>query len=154
MDSVDLEVLKRCAEWLSAVGACCSSPSSRRGAARRVRQGPCSPCATTAFVEGSVSGGCVEDDLVGRVRADGMTARDCTVVTYGVSADEARSLRIALRGHDQLVLEPLGSASGIRDLLAATEGGRLVARKLELPPVQRRSRRPRAATASPSTAAC
>jgi xanthine dehydrogenase accessory factor len=83
-------------------------------------------------VEGSVSGGCVEDDLVGRVRADGMTAKECTVVTYGVSADEARRFGLPCGGTIQLVLEPLGIDSGIRDLLAATEGGRLVARRLEL----------------------
>ena len=84
MDSVDLEVLKRCADWLSAgrrvllvtvVKTWGSSPRPP-GAMLAVRD--------DGVVEGSVSGGCVEDDLVGRVRADGMTAKECTVVTYGV----------------------------------------------------------------------
>ena len=132
MDSVDLEVLKKSAEWLGAghrvllvtvVKTWGSSPRPP-GAMLAVRD--------DGVVEGSVSGGCVEDDLVGRVRADGMTAKECTVVTYGVSADEARRFGLPCGGTIQLVLEPLGSSSGIRDLLAATEGGRLVARRLEL----------------------
>jgi xanthine dehydrogenase accessory factor len=132
MDSVDLEVLKRCADWLSAgrrvllvtvVKTWGSSPRPP-GAMLAVRD--------DGVVEGSVSGGCVEDDLVGRVRADGMTAKECTVVIYGVSADEARRFGLPCGGTIQLVLEPLGNDSGIRDLLAATEGGRLVARRLEL----------------------
>jgi xanthine dehydrogenase accessory factor len=132
MDSVDLEVLKRCAEWLSAgrrvqlvtvVKTWGSSPRPP-GAMLAVRD--------DGIVEGSVSGGCVEDDIVGRVRADGMTAQECAVVTYGVSADEARRFGLPCGGTIQLVLEPLRSASGIRELLAAVEGGRLVARTLEL----------------------
>ena len=53
-------------------------------------------------------------------------------MTYGVSADEARRFGLPCGGTIQLVLEPLTHASGIRDLLAAIEGGRLVARRLEL----------------------
>ena len=66
MDSVDLEVLKRCAEWLESgrrvllvtvVKTWGSSPRPP-GAMLAVRD--------DGLVEGSVSGGCVEDDLVGR----------------------------------------------------------------------------------------
>jgi xanthine dehydrogenase accessory factor len=83
-------------------------------------------------VEGSVSGGCIEDDLVGKVRTDGMTVMCCDVVTYGVSADEARRFGLPCGGTIQLVLEPLSKSSGIDALLGAIEGGRLVARRLEL----------------------
>jgi xanthine dehydrogenase accessory factor len=84
------------------------------------------------LVEGSVSGGCIEDDIVGRVRADGMKATQCEVVTYGVSADEARRFGLPCGGTIQLVLEPLTKASDIGGLLAAIEGGNLVARTLDL----------------------
>jgi len=132
MDSVDLEVLKRCADWLDAgrrvllvtvVKTWGSSPRPP-GAMLAVRD--------DGLVEGSVSGGCVEDDIVGRVRHDGMTARECSVVTYGVSADEARRFGLPFGGTIQLVLEPLTPASGIRALMGAIEGGQLVARRLEL----------------------
>ncbi len=132
MDSVDLEVLKRCAEWLDAgrrvllvtvVKTWGSSPRPP-GAMLAVRD--------DGLVEGSVSGGCIEDDIVGRVRQDGMTAATCDVVTYGVSADEARRFGLPCGGTIQLVLEPLTQDSGIRGLLEAIEGGRPAARRLDL----------------------
>jgi len=132
VDSVDLEVLKRSAEWLDAgrrvllvtvVKTWGSSPRPP-GAMLAVRD--------DGLVEGSVSGGCIEDDIVGRVRADGVTATRCDVVTYGVSADEARRFGLPCGGTIQLVVEPLTRESGVRALLAEIESGRLVARRLDL----------------------
>jgi len=132
MDSVDLEVLKRCAEWqrdgrrvllVTVVKTWGSSPRPP-GAMLAVRD--------DGLVEGSVSGGCIEDDIVGRVRQHGMTAQKCDVVTYGVTADEARRFGLPCGGTIQLVLEPLTESSGIAALLAAIEDGSLVARRLEL----------------------
>ena len=132
MESVDLEVLKRCAEWLDAgrrvllatvVKTWGSSPRPP-GAMLAVRD--------DGQIEGSVSGGCIEDDIVGRVRHDGMTVSRCDAVTYGVSADEARRFGLPCGGTIQIVLEPLTQASGIGALLTAIEGGKLVARRLEL----------------------
>ena len=131
MDSVDLEVLKRCAEWLDAgrrvllvtvVRTWGSSPRPP-GAMLAVRD--------DGLVEGSVSGGCIEDDIVGRVRHDGMTTTRCESVTYGVSADEARRFGLPCGGTIELVLEPVTKSSGIGALLEAIEGGKLVARRLE-----------------------
>jgi xanthine dehydrogenase accessory factor len=132
MDSVDLEVLKRSADWLDAgrrvllvtvVKTWGSSPRPP-GATLAVRD--------DGLVVGSVSGGCIEDDIVGRVRAEGLTATTCDVATYGVSADEARRFGLPCGGTIQLVLEPLTRESGIRALLAAIGEGRLVARRLDL----------------------
>jgi xanthine dehydrogenase accessory factor len=132
VDSVDLEVLKRCAEWTDAgrrvllvtvVKTWGSSPRPV-GAMLAVRD--------DGVVEGSVSGGCIEDDLVDRVRRDGLTATRCEAVTYGVSADEARRFGLPCGGTIELVLEPLSRDSGLHDLLAAIAGGRLVARSLDL----------------------
>ncbi len=132
MDSIDLEVLKRSADWLDAgrrvllvtvVNTWGSSPRPP-GAMLAVRD--------DGLVEGSVSGGCIEDDLVGRVRADGVSATRCDVVTYGVSADEARRFGLPCGGTIQLVVEPLTRESGIGTLVGEIEAGRLVARSLDL----------------------
>ncbi len=132
MDSVDLEVLKRSADWLDAgrrvllvtvVKTWGSSPRPP-GAMLAVRD--------DGLVEGSVSGGCIEDDIVSRVRAEGAAATRCDVITYGVSADEARRFGLPCGGTVQLVTEPLGPTSGIRALLTEIEAGHLVARRLEL----------------------
>jgi len=132
MDSVDLEVLKHCAEWIdggrrvllvTVVRTWGSSPRPP-GAMLAVRD--------DGHVVGSVSGGCIEDDIVGRVRRDGMTSTRCEAVTYGVSADEARRLGLPCGGTLQLVLEPLTRESGIVALLREIEAGHLVMRRLEL----------------------
>src|SRR4029434_1232471 len=132
MDSVDLEVLKPSADWLdkgrrvllvTVVKTWGSSPRPE-GAMLAVRD--------DGLVVGSVSGGCIEDDIIDRTRRLGMTATRCEVVTYGVTADEARRFGLPCGGTIQLVLEPLTRESGMRALLREIESGHLVARRLEL----------------------
>jgi xanthine dehydrogenase accessory factor len=132
MDSVDLDVLKRSAEWLdegrrvllvTVVKTWGSSPRPE-GAMLAVRE--------DGLVAGSVSGGCIEDDIVDRTRREGQKATRCEVVTYGVTADEARRFGLPCGGTIQLVLEPLTRESGMRALLREIEAGQLVARRLEL----------------------
>jgi xanthine dehydrogenase accessory factor len=132
MDSVDLEVLKRSAEWIdegrrvllvTVVKTWGSSPRPE-GAMLAVRE--------DGLVVGSVSGGCIEDDIVDRTRREGQKATRCEVVTYGVSADEARRFGLPCGGTLQLVTEPLTRESGMRALLREVEAGHLVTRRLEL----------------------
>jgi len=132
MDSVDFEVLKRSAEWLDAgrrvllvtvVKTWGSSPRPE-GAMLAVRD--------DGLVVGSVSGGCIEDDLIDRTRRLGMHQTTAEAVTYGVSADEARRFGLPCGGTIQLVAEPLTKTSGMRALLREIEAGHLVARKLDL----------------------
>jgi len=132
MDSVDLDVLKRSATWIdegrpvllvTVVKTWGSSPRPE-GAMLAVRD--------DGLVVGSVSGGCIEDDIIDRTRRLGMTQTRSEAVTYGVSADEARRFGLPCGGTIQLVLEPLTRDSGIRALLREIEAGHLVARRLDL----------------------
>ena len=132
MDSVDLEVLKRSAEWIdegrrvllvTVVKTWGSSPRPE-GAMLAVRE--------DGLVVGSVSGGCIEDDIVDRTRREGQKSTRCEVVTYGVTADEARRFGLPCGGTIQLVTEPLTRESGMRALLREVEAGHLVTRRLEL----------------------
>ena len=132
MDSVDLEVLKRSADWVdegrrvllvTVVKTWGSSPRPE-GAMLAVRE--------DGLVAGSVSGGCIEDDIVDRTRREGQKTTKCEVVTYGVSADEARRFGLPCGGTIQLVLEPLTRESGMRALLREIEAGHLVMRRLDL----------------------
>ena len=132
MDSVDLDVLKRSAAWIdegrpvllvTVVKTWGSSPRPE-GAMLAVRD--------DGLVVGSVSGGCIEDDIIDRTRRLGMTQTACEAVTYGVSADEARRFGLPCGGTIQLVLEPLTRDSGIRALLREIEAGHLVSRRLDL----------------------
>lgn len=79
---------------------------------------------------GSVSGGCVDDDLVARLR-------DCRperpfVLHYGVSAAQARSLGLPCGGQLELVVEPLSDAGTLTAVLDALAGRSLIGRRLRL----------------------
>ncbi|HET8585994.1 MAG TPA: XdhC family protein [Casimicrobiaceae bacterium] len=132
MDSVDLDVLRKSAEWvddgrrvlLVTVTKTWGSSPRPEGAMLAVRE--------DGLVAGSVSGGCIEDDIVDRTRREGVHATKCEVVTYGISADEAHRFGLPCGGTIQLVLEPLSRESGIRALLREVETGHLVARRLDL----------------------
>jgi xanthine dehydrogenase accessory factor len=132
MDGVDLEVLRKSTEWLGSgkrvllvtvVKTWGSSPRPP-GALLAVRE--------DGIVVGSVSGGCIEDDIVERSRREGAFITRPQAVTYGVSAEDARKFGLPCGGTIQLVLEPLTTASRIGELLDAIEQGKLVARSLDL----------------------
>jgi xanthine dehydrogenase accessory factor len=132
MDSVDLEVLRKSVEWLDAgkrvllvtvVKTWGSSPRPP-GALLAVRE--------DGHVVGSVSGGCIEDDIVERSRREGAYVTRPQAVTYGVSAEDARKFGLPCGGTIQLVLEPLNRDSRIGELLDLVQQGRLVARSLDL----------------------
>ncbi|MEM5299148.1 XdhC family protein [Burkholderia sp. JPY481] len=132
MDSVDLEVLKTSARWLedghrallvTVVKTWGSSPRPE-GAMLAVRD--------DGLVVGSVSGGCIEDDLIDRVRQRGIEQTHPEAVKYGITAEEAHRFGLPCGGTIQLVLEPLTRQSGIAELCHAVENGRLVARELDM----------------------
>ncbi|TCK42238.1 putative sulfurylase large subunit (molybdopterin cytosine dinucleotide biosynthesis) /predicted sulfurylase small subunit (molybdopterin cytosine dinucleotide biosynthesis) [Paraburkholderia sp. BL8N3] len=132
MDSVDLEVLRNSARWLedghrvllvTVVKTWGSSPRPE-GAMLAVRD--------DGHVAGSVSGGCIEDDLIDRVRQRGIEQSRPEAVKYGVTAEEAHRFGLPCGGTIQLVLEPLSLESGIAGLCDAVEAGQLVARTLDM----------------------
>jgi xanthine dehydrogenase accessory factor len=132
MDSVDLEVLKTSARWLAqgrrallvtVVRTWGSSPRPE-GAMLAIRE--------DGQVVGSVSGGCIEDDLIERVRSAGIGQTRPEAVKYGISAEEAHRFGLPCGGTIQLVLEPLTAQSGIDALLAEVEAGNLIARALDM----------------------
>jgi xanthine dehydrogenase accessory factor len=83
-------------------------------------------------VVGSVSGGCIEDDLIAEVRNVGIARTRPEIVSYGISADEAHRFGLPCGGTIELAIEPLSAASGIGDLLARLDRHELVARRLDL----------------------
>ncbi|RFU47262.1 XdhC family protein [Paraburkholderia sp. DHOC27] len=132
MDSVDLEVLKSSARWLeqghrallvTVVKTWGSSPRPE-GAMLAVRD--------DGLVVGSVSGGCIEDDLIERVRQRGIEQTVPEAVKYGITAEEAHRFGLPCGGTIQLVLEPLSLESGVATLCAAVEDGHLIARRVDM----------------------
>ena len=85
---------------------------------------------------GSVSGGCIEDDLIHRIREGGVQAACATdaptVLRYGISADEAHRFGLPCGGTVELVLEPVSRHSRLDELLLACQQRRSTERTLDL----------------------
>ena len=131
MDSLDLQVLSQAREWfalghkvwLVTVIETWGSAPRPPGALLCLRG--------DGLVVGSVSGGCVEDDLIERVRHGERVDRP-SLITYGVTKEEAARFGLPCGGNLRLVQEPLLRIDWIDEILARTARHELVARTLDL----------------------
>ncbi len=130
MNSVDLEVLRAARGWLAegVPVALCTVVKTWGSSPRPV--GAMLAVAHDGRFAGSVSGGCIEEDLVARIREAFPPAAG--TVSYGVTADEARRFGLPCGGTLQLVVEPIHEAAALAPLLAGIEQRRPMARSLEL----------------------
>ncbi|AUL47497.1 hypothetical protein BBB39_11605 [Bordetella trematum] len=80
---------------------------------------------------GSVSGGCVEDDLAQRARKGHLPATPSRL-TYGVTQDEAMRFGLPCGGTLELVCEPLNGAQWLQPVLQTIRQHQLVLRSLDL----------------------
>ena len=84
-------------------------------------------------VSGSVSGGCVEDDLIARIRAgEYADLQRPSMVAYGVTKEEATRFGLPCGGTLRLVQEPVLDVAWIEEVLRRTAAHQLVARTLTL----------------------
>jgi len=132
MDSIDLEVLHACDAWLRAGYKCEYVTVVRTWGSSPRPQGATMAIRSDGMVVGSVSGGCIEDDLIAAVREHGIVRTQPEVITYGISADEAHRFGLPCGGTIQLVVEPLGSHSRMNELLALAQRRVLTRRTLDL----------------------
>jgi xanthine dehydrogenase accessory factor len=132
MDSIDLEVLHACAQWIQDGFRCEYVTVVRTWGSSPRPEGATMAIREDGLVVGSVSGGCIEDDLIAAVREKGITRSVPEVVTYGISADEAHRFGLPCGGTIQLVVEPLGPHSRMDELLALAQRRVLTRRTLKL----------------------
>ena len=106
MNSTDLSVLRSAVSWLKAghpvaiatVVQTWGSAPRPIGSWLAIRQ--------DGQVAGSVSGGCVEDDLIRRVQTEILTKATPEMVVYGVSQQEAARFGLPCGGTLRLLVEP------------------------------------------------
>jgi xanthine dehydrogenase accessory factor len=79
---------------------------------------------------GSVSGGCIEDDLV--ARREEYRGRKPQFAAYGVTAEEARRFGLPCGGELEVIIEPEVDAEQFDALLQEIAAGRIVARRVDL----------------------
>ena len=132
MDSIDLEVLKTSAGWLAAGRRCELVTVIKTWGSSPRPVGATLAICDDGTVVGSVSGGCIEDDLIDTVRVHGIVRTRPEIVSYGISADEAHRFGLPCGGTIELAIEPLHAGSRVAELLARLEAHELVERRLDL----------------------
>ena len=131
MDSLDLQVLSQARDWHKAGhGVWLVTVIETWGSAPRP-PGALLALRDDALVVGSVSGGCVEDDLIDRIRS-GERVKLPTLIVYGVSKEEAARFGLPCGGNLRLVQEPLLDIAWIDSILDRTAKHEIILRSLDL----------------------
>jgi xanthine dehydrogenase accessory factor len=132
MNSVDVEVLRTAVAWMKSGQRVVMGTVVRTWGSAPRPPGSLMIIREDGQVVGSVSGGCVEDDLIRRVYARDLPLQHPEVTTYGASLEESRRFNLPCGGSLQIVLEPLSDRSHLNELLARIETQHCVERSLDL----------------------
>ena len=132
MDSIDLDVLKTSAQWIDSGHRCQLVTVTKTWGSSPRPIGAMLAICDDGRIVGSVSGGCIEDDLIARMRQHEMARSIPDIVSYGISTDQARRFGLPCGGSIELAIETLSPQSQIAPLLERLAQHQLVARRLDL----------------------
>jgi len=132
MDNVDLNVLRQITQWQSAGHRVVLGTIVRTWGSAPRPPGSSVAIRDDGLVAGSVSGGCIEDDLVDKARAGALVKGVPDVVRYGIDNDTAQRFGLPCGGMIELVLEPVQAHTHLDELLQRLARGERVRRVLQL----------------------
>ncbi|MCB4358829.1 XdhC family protein [Quatrionicoccus australiensis] len=136
MDSLDQQVLSAARRWagegyrfaLVTVARTWGSSPRPPGARLALRE--------DGLVQGSVSGGCIEDDLIDRMRTGRLGGERADEkpfsLIYGVDRADALRYGLPCGGSLELVIEPAPELSLLSDLAERLKAGQLAQRRIDL----------------------
>lgn len=131
MDTVDLGVLRRARDWLrEGHDVVLYTVIDTWGSAPRP-VGSLLALRDDGRVEGSVSGGCIEDDLLANPLHND-PQQHCQIISYGVSKEESARFGLPCGGTLRLLREPLTDAGWLDELLQRCAAHQRVVREVEL----------------------
>ena len=130
MQSLDLDVLERARDWRREGRRVWLLTVAQTFGASPRPPGSLAAMRDDGILVGSVSGGCIEDDLV--ARRDEYAGRKPQFARYGVSAEEARRFGLPCGGELEVIIEAGVEAEQIDGLLERIAAGRIVAREVDL----------------------
>jgi xanthine dehydrogenase accessory factor len=130
MDSVDREVLGSAMEWCSGGWSVGLATVVRTWGSAPRPVGSLIAIRDDGALKGSVSGGCIEDDLSERARRGELLLTVPQLVRYGVNTDEARRFGLPCGGTIELVIETLKDLREIAKIISDTADGLTIWRRL------------------------
>jgi len=140
MENLDVMVLRTLRDWRAAGKRALLATVVRTWGSSPRPVGSIMALAEDGSVVGSVSGGCIEDDLIyrhtqaysGKEPGHQIPSGPPSFVKYGVTADEAHRFGLPCGGTLELLLEYDPELAPIEELVRALEAGRLVRRTVRL----------------------
>lgn len=132
MDSLDTQVLDAARKWAAAGHRFALITVARTWGSAPRPPGAWMILRDDGQVQGSVSGGCIEDDLIRRAAAGEFAGSAPCLLRYGVTADEAHRFGLPCGGTLELVLEPAPDAALLEQLAQRIGTGQLVHRRVAL----------------------
>jgi xanthine dehydrogenase accessory factor len=135
MQSTDITVLTQldawleqpCSVWLVTVIKTYGSSPRQPGAMCVLRN--------DGMLVGSVSGGCIEDDLKEKLSADLLPADQAQIVTYGETSEERDRFKLPCGGTLDLLIEPITEANWLATVLVQINNHQLITRTVQLSPL-------------------
>ena len=149
MDSSDLNVIRALLGWVRAGARAHLVTVTHTWGSSPRPVGSLLAVGAAGQLMGSVSGGCVEDDLIAKLRGGHVAGTAPERVIYGLSREEGERFGLPCGGTLELVCEPITQAGDLAEVLTALEQRRAIARELNL-----RTGASRLLPAGPHTAAC
>lgn len=132
MNSTDLSVLNSAVNWLKAGHSVAIATVVQTWGSAPRPIGSWLAIRDDGQVAGSVSGGCVEDDLVRRVQTEILTRHTPEMVVYGVSQQEAARFGLPCGGTLRLLVEPKPELVVLEKLLEAISTHEIICRTVNL----------------------
>jgi xanthine dehydrogenase accessory factor len=132
MDSVDLQVLATAQRWAAAGHRLAWVTVARTWGSAPRPAGSWLVVRDDGLIEGSVSGGCIEDNLVDRMRAGEMRGHAPFTLRYGVTQEEARRIGLPCGGTLDVVVEPAPSLALLDEMAARLARRELVCKEVDL----------------------
>jgi xanthine dehydrogenase accessory factor len=140
MENLDVMVLRTLRDWRAAGKRALLATVVRTWGSSPRPVGSIMALAEDGAVVGSVSGGCIEDDLIyrhtraysGQEPGHQIPSGPPSFVKYGVTADEAHRFGLPCGGTLELLLEYDPALAPLEDLVRSLEAGRLVRRTVRL----------------------
>jgi len=135
MENLDILVLRTLRDWRQAGQRALLATVVRTWGSSPRPVGSIMALCETGAVVGSVSGGCIEDDLIYQYThgdINRLLQGPPVSVKYGISADEAHRFGLPCGGTLELLLEFNPEAAALQDLIGQLEQGQLMLRSTDL----------------------
>jgi len=130
MDSLDAQVLMAAQSWAAAGHRLALITVARTWGSAPRPPGAWMALRDDGLVQGSVSGGCIEADLIDSLLQQGLQAAAPAVRRYGVTQEEARRYGLPCGGSMELVIETAPDLPALALLQTRIAHGELVRRRV------------------------